>query len=215
MKILQIINKRQNRGAETFACQLSNHLKVMGHQVKIVALFEGEAILPFKGEIICLHASEEKRFIDFGAWKKLARLIGTYQPDVVQANAGDTLKYAVFSKATFGWKSPLLFRNASEVGRYLSSTFQRLFNSFLYRQVNHVASVSEASERDLLHHFPFLQGKTEVIPIGLEYQDKISTVSLKPSLVKHIVHVGGFSFEKNHKGLISIYSELRKKLYIA
>ncbi|MDT0645903.1 glycosyltransferase [Zunongwangia sp. F260] len=212
MKILQLIHKPQNRGAETFACQISGHLKALGHQVKIVAIFEGNATLPYEGEIICLNASQGNRFLDLRGWRKLSKIISSYQPNVVQANAGDTLKYAVFSKIIFDWKAPILFRNASEVGRYLTSPFQKRYNSFLYRKIDWVASVSGVSERDLLEHFPFLKGKTEIIPIGLEIKKQESLVRLKPFSVKHIVHVGGFSFEKNHKGLLRILSLILEKV---
>ncbi|WP_373056150.1 glycosyltransferase [Zunongwangia sp. H14] len=211
MKILQLINKHQNRGAETFACQLAGHLIALGHQVKMVAVFNGEANLPFKGEIICLNASPGKRFLDLKAWKNLAEVISTFQPDIIQANAGDTLKYAIFSRIIFGWKAPVLFRNASEVGRYLTSYFQKKYNGFLYKKLDAVASVSAASEKDLLQHFPFLKGKTEVIPIGLEEIKEISPVHLQPGSGKHIVHVGGFSFEKNHRGLLRIFSKVLEK----
>ncbi len=211
LKILQLIHKPQNRGAETFACQLSGHLTALGHQVKVVAVFEGEATLPFEGEIQCLGASQANRFFDVRAWKNLAELIKAFQPDIVQANAGDTLKYTVFSKLLFRWKTPVIFRNASEVGRYLTSSFQKHYNALLYRNVDRVASVSGASEKDLLQHFPFLKGKTEVIPIGLEDKKEDFPVLLKPSQAKHIVHVGGFSFEKNHKGLLRILSLVLKK----
>ena len=210
MKILQLIHKPQNRGAETFACQLSGHLLTLGHQVKMVTVFNGEATLPFTGEIATLNASPAKRFLDVRAWKKLAEIIKIFQPDIIQANAGDTLKYAVFSKIIFRWKVPILFRNASEVGRYLNSAFQKQYNSILYRQVDMVASVSEASKKDILGHFPFLEGKTAVIPIGLEEINTIPPLHLKPSSVKHIVHVGGFSFEKNHAGLLRIFRAVLK-----
>ena len=211
MKILQLIHRPQNRGAETFASQLSDHLIALGHQVKMVAIFSGEAALPFQGEITCLDASPEKRFVDVRAWRKLAEIIKSFEPDVVQPNAGDTLKYAVFSKIIFRWKVPILFRNASEIGRYLNSAFQKYYNSFLYRQVDRVVSVSSASELDIIRHFPFLKGKTEVIPIGLEEIKKIPSVQLKSVAVKHIVHVGGFSFEKNHKGLLRILQLVLKE----
>ncbi|MCY2686966.1 glycosyltransferase [Salinimicrobium sp. TH3] len=199
-----MIHKPQNRGAETFACQLSGHLVALGHQVEIVALFSGEASLPYKGEIHNLNASPGTRFFDVKAWKRLAGIIRSFKPDIVQANAGDTLKYAVFSKLFFRWKTPILFRNASEVGRYLNSNFQKHYNSFLYRHIGWVASVSKASEQDLLRQFSFLKGKTEVLPVGLEEKKEIPPVKLNPASVNHIVHVGGFSFEKNHKGLLRI-----------
>ncbi len=191
-----------------FTCQLSNHLTASGHQVKIVALFEGDATLPFHGEISSLKASAKNRFFDISAWKKLAGVIKEFNPDVIQANAGDTLKYAVFSKKIFGWKTPVISRNASEVGRYLKSPIQKSLNSFFYKNVAFVISVSKASEKDILNHFSFLSGKTEVIPVGLESISKIEAISLKPEGIKHIVHVGGFSFEKNHSGLLMIFQSV-------
>ncbi len=208
MKILHLIQKPQNRGAEMFTCQLSNHLVELGHEVKIVALFEGEAALPFHEAITSLNASSNNRFFDIAAWKRLAGIIKEFNPDIIQANAGDTLKYAVFSKIFFGWKNPIISRNASEVGRYLKSSIQKSLNSFFYKNAAHVISVSQASEKDILNHFSFLSGKTEVIPVGLETISKIEEISLKPEGLKHIVHVGGFSFEKNHSGLLKIFCEV-------
>ncbi len=208
MKILHLIQKPQNRGAEMFTCQLSNHLVELGHEVKIVALFQGEATLPFQGEITSLKASAKNRFFDIVAWKKLASIVKDFNPDIIQANAGDTLKYAVFSKKLFGWKTPVISRNASEVGRYLKSLIQKSLNSFFYKNIESVISVSRASVKDILNHFPFLSGKTEVIPVGLETISKIEEIKLKPEQAKHIVHVGGFSFEKNHSGLLRIFQSV-------
>ena len=208
MKILQIIHKLQNRGAETFACQLSNHLETQGHIVKVATVYSGKADLPYKGKILTLDAFGSRRFLDWKAWYRLAGIIKEFKPDIVQANAGDTLKYVVFSKLVFRWTAPIVSRNASEVGRYLRSTVQRQLNAFLYKRVDRVISVSEASQKDILEHFPFLQGKTEVIPVGLERTDYITPADLQPSDSKHVVHVGGFSFEKNHQGLLRIFSEV-------
>lgn len=210
MKILHLIQKPQNRGAETFACQLGNHQVSQGHEVKMVSVFSGEGDLPWNKEISSLDASEKNRFFDLAAWKKLKEYIEEFQPEIVQANSGDTLKYAVFSKVFFGWKTPIVFRNASEVGRYLNSNFQKVFNRFLYKRVDGVISVSHASKKDLLDHFPFLQDRTQVIPIGLEEKPNIEAVALKPEGKHNIVHVGGFSFEKNHRGLISIFQKVIK-----
>jgi len=44
-----------------------------GHQVKIVVLFDGEANLPFQGEITSLKASSKNRFFDVIEWKKLSK----------------------------------------------------------------------------------------------------------------------------------------------
>lgn len=205
MKILHLIQRPQYRGAETFTCQLAKHQKKVGLQVKIACIYSGDASLDWDDEIINLEGNQYSRFIDFKAWQNLNHLIKGFQPDIIQANAGDTLKYAVFSKKIFGWETPIVFRNASEVGRYLKSTLQKKLNLYLYKNVDRVASVSHASKKDILIHFPFLKNRTSVIPVGLEKKELSNLIKFKPVSYTHIVHVGGFSFEKNHKGLLNIF----------
>jgi L-malate glycosyltransferase len=209
LRILQIIQRPQERGAEIFTCQLSNHLIELGHQVKIVALFEGEGNLPFNGNISILKASSKYRFLDIPAWKELARIIKEFKPEIIQANAGDTLKYAIFSKMIFGWKGSIVFRNASEIGKYLNSSFQKIFNNFLFRQVEKVISVSVISKNDIVKQFQFLTKKVEVIPIGVEEVTKVKSIELLPQNKKHLIHIGGFTFEKNHKGLLRIFQKVK------
>lgn len=208
MRLLYLIHKPQNRGAETFTCQLCTALSEMGHSVKIVSIFKGEADLPWSGSIESLEGNPHKRFLDIKAWQKLSYIIASFQPELIQCNAGDTLKYAVFSKKIFGWKQPIIARNASEVGRYLNSSLQKKMNAYLYRNVAKVISVSKASEKDIVSHFPFLQGQIEMIPVGLEDKPDITPILLPNAKTKHIVHVGGFSFEKNHKGLLRIFKRI-------
>jgi hypothetical protein len=62
-----------------------------------------------------LEANEKKRWWDFKHYAKLANIIKKGQYDLVQANAGDTLKYASLSKKIFGWKAKLVFRNANKI----------------------------------------------------------------------------------------------------
>ena len=210
MKILQLIHKIQNRGAETFASQLSNHLIELGHEIKVVALCNGSAKLPYIKEIEILNENSSGSSFNYKSWKKLAEIIKDFNPDIVQANSGDTLKYSVFSKLIFGWKSKLVFRNASEVGRYLKSPIQKALNKFLYKNVDWVFSVSQASKKDIITHFPFLKGRVDVVGVGLDSFEQQSPKALEPIGKKHIIHIGGFSFEKNHIGLLDIFELLSK-----
>ncbi|MCM8570482.1 glycosyltransferase [Gramella jeungdoensis] len=211
MKILQIIHKPQSRGAEIFTCQLSGQLTKIGHKVKIISVYDGEANLPWPDPIESLSANSKSRFIDFKAWKKLAIIIKSFKPCLVQVNAGDSLKYAVLSKNVFKWTQPIVVRNASEVGRYLNSRIQKSINVLFYKSISKVISVSHASKKDLLEHFPFLRGKIEVIQVGLE-NAKIKVKVLEPTGIKHILHVGGFTFEKNHEGLLRIFKKVQEKM---
>lgn len=208
MRILQVIQQKQLRGAEMFASQLSGHLVKQGHEVIIVALFPGDADLPFTGQIRKLDANKKKRFWNLSAYRRLAHIIKEFNPDIVQANASDSLKYSVFSKMLFRWKQPIVFRNASMISRYMKSKTSLLVNRFLMKRVSMVISVSETTRKDFIQIFPFLKDHTSVVPIGIELQEQHTSAA---SPVKNIyAHVGGFSFEKNHKGLINIFSAILK-----
>ena len=214
MNIIQIIQKKQLRGAETFALQLSRALVKRGHKVKIVVLQEGEVELDFS-DVEVLHINAKSLF-DLKSFKKLATIIRNFKPDWVQANAGDTMRYAVLSRLIYGWKSPVFFRNASVVSQYIKNPIKKLYYSFLLKRIDKIISVSEVSMQDYIQMFPFVKNKIQVMPIGIETEelDKemlsrgfVDSFSRKEG---YILHVGGFTFEKNHEGLLRIFQLVLK-----
>lgn len=208
MRILQIIQQKQYRGAEIFACQLSNHLIELGHEVEIVSIYDGDAILPFKNKIPSLSSQNSNRYLDLKGWKKLADIIEKFKPEIIQANAADTLKYAVFSKLIYRWEFPIVYRNASTTSYYIKNPFSKVINSFLLRNVERIISVSQASKRDLNKVFPFSKNKSIVVPIGIDPNKTKETDITFSARRVNIIHVGSFTREKNHKGLISIFKKL-------
>lgn len=213
MRVLQLIQKPQPRGAEIFAGQLSEQLIKLGHNSNIIALFDhvdsAKYMYPYK----LLHASSSSRLWDWQAWKNLAEIISIQKPDIIQANAGDTLKYAVYSKKLFGWQQPIIFRNASTLSSYIRTPLQKYYNLLLYNKVNAVASVSNHSKNDFVSLFPKLVNKITTIPIGLENKrETVNPFVGNSTNIKNLVHVGGFSFEKNHEGLLRIFKLLLKEV---
>ncbi|AHM58430.1 group 1 glycosyl transferase [Flammeovirgaceae bacterium 311] len=200
------------RGAEIFAAQLSDNLEQQGHSSKLLAIYENMDGSNYRS-CLSIKANPKARLWDRQGWKKLADLVAAEKPDVVQANAGDTLKYAVFSKLLYGWKQPLVFRNASTLSSYLKQPFHKVFTGFLFRKIDAVASVSEFSRQDLVGLFPYLANKARVIPIGLEKPKPVSNPFPANDFQRiDLVHVGGFSFEKNHKGLLRIFKKTLMRL---
>jgi len=215
MKVVQLIQKKQLRGAETFALQLSRELVKRGHQVKIVVLQDGEVELDFP-DVDVLHINAKSLF-DINSFKKLASIIRDFKPDWVQANAGDTMRYAVLSRLVYGWKAPIIFRNASVVSQYIKNPIKKFYYSFLLKRVDQIISVSEVSMRDYVQMFPFVKNKIQVIPIGIETEvlDRELLRGLDVEGFRreeeYILHVGGFTFEKNHEGLLRIFQMVLKK----
>lgn len=215
MRILQLIQKPQLRGAEMFASQLSTQLMQAGHEVHIVSLSKGDASLPFEGNHIRLNRPLNKRFIDVAGWRTLAQHIINIKPDIVQANAGDTLKFAVFSKLLFGWQTPLIFRNANKVSDFINTTPKLLFNKFLVHNVQHVISVSELCRKDFVKTYAYSNVKTTTVPVGINLQKFNRTIPHDLSSFfasgNVLVHVASFVPEKNHRGLLKIMKKLIAK----
>jgi L-malate glycosyltransferase len=207
VRIVQLIQKPQLRGAEMFASQLSHHLIGLGHEIKIISIVPGNSPLPFTGEIINLNRPLNSRFVDIAGWRMLAKEIAAFEPDVIQANAGDTLKYAVLAKLFFRWKAPIVFRNASMISLYIKSSAVKIWNTFLMKQVAYVVSVSEKSKLDFVSLFPVVQNSIQTIPIGIELQEVVQPIEEK----NYIIHVGGFTFEKNHKQLLTIFKQIKNQ----
>ena len=207
MKIFQLIQKPQLRGAEIFACQLSTELSNRGHECVVITLFQGESKLPFAGRIIPLGLSKRTRFVDWRGWKKLADLVKKEEPDILQANAGDTLKYAIISKLIFRWKTKVVFRNASTVSLYIKNPVVKRWNALLYSMTAYVISVSQYTRHDFINTFPGVSNRISVVPIGIEEQHALASPIDKNNIAV-LLHVGGFTFEKNHTGLIRILEEV-------
>src|SRR5690349_9961389 len=99
MRILHVITRRQLRGAEIFASQLSAEFVGEGHEVMIVALRSAREFVTVPGvSYIDLDIKPSQRWWSYGAWKKFAELVRTWNPDVIQANASETLKFTVISR---------------------------------------------------------------------------------------------------------------------
>jgi glycosyltransferase involved in cell wall biosynthesis len=74
-------------------------------------------------------------------------------------------------------------------------------------KVDAVASVSQVSKDDFIMQFPNAIQKVHLLPIGIDpslFEDAVSPVGLG----KYILHVGGFTFEKNHTGLLNIFEKV-------
>jgi glycosyltransferase involved in cell wall biosynthesis len=209
MRILQLIQKKQLRGAEVFACQLSNELLRKGHTVRMVSLYDGDAQLPFP-QVETLHTSFPLGS-DFMKMYKLYRIVQNWKPDVIQTNAGDTTRMAVWSKLLFRWKVPVIMRNASTISQYMGSGFKKRIYGFLVRNVAAVASVSEVSKRDFEQLFPDAASKIHLLPIGID-PDDFKEVQPFLSTRPYLLHIGGFTFEKNHRGLLQLIENIRKQI---
>jgi glycosyltransferase involved in cell wall biosynthesis len=215
MKVLQLVQKPQLRGAEIFASQLSNHLQESDVNVHMISVFNGNANLPFNGKISHLGRPLSKRLWDFKGWKLLADIIKDEKPDLIQANAGDTLKFAILSKLFYNWNTPVVFRNANKMGDFIDTKPKFLLNKFFVNKVSAVISVSKLCKIDFIKTFNFPTTKINTIPIGVEKQEipSVPPHDLQAIFREYrvLVNIGSLVPEKNQEALINIFEVIAKR----
>jgi L-malate glycosyltransferase len=206
MRVLFLIHAKQARGQEIFACQLAGHLEKLGHTLKVISLYPGDFNLPFP--VAHLGLASAKEIWSPGGWRKLQQLITEFQPDIIQANGGDTLKFAALARILFSYRGKLIFNNGGVVGHYLSNSVQKAFYKLLLKKIDAAISVSDHSALDL---GKFLNSKIPQtnIPIGIPTERELITAEAVSFPV--FVHIGGFTPEKNHEFLIQSFQEYHRK----
>jgi glycosyltransferase involved in cell wall biosynthesis len=215
MKILQVIQRPQFRGAEIFACQLSLELKKLGHEVDVLFLFGADdEQLPYPLHFIHLNATIKKRFWDFKAYRKLNSIIEQGHYDIVQGNAADTLKYLAISKQLYGWKAKFVYRNANKISDFLTNNSKRVFNNILLKKVDFVASVSKECMVDFISIYPSFKYRIDFLPIGVSLHNPTPYETLSVIGIEgegpFLLNVASFVTEKNHEGLLRIFCNLLK-----
>ncbi|EAZ82460.1 glycosyltransferase [Algoriphagus machipongonensis] len=209
MRIIQLITRPQRRGAEIFAVQLAECLKIRGHELWVISLLEGPGGLSFSEGLIKMDFKNRPK-LDYEGYKELAATIKKIKPDIIQANASDTLRYAVGAKYLCSSKFKLVYRNANMISSFIRGKSQLYFNKILHSNVDAVISVSENSRLD--YQKLFKPNMITSIPIGIDPKeiDKKLLQEMFQIDKDYLLFVGSLVPEKDPLGLLKIYSEVLK-----
>lgn len=208
MRIIQLITRPQRRGAEIFAVQLAEQLILLGHEVWVISLLQGSGGLVFSKDFIQLDF-DGKAKLDLIGFRKLAAVIKNVSPDIVQANAADTLRYAVGAMIFGSGDFKLIYRNANTISQFIKTKRQLLFNRLLHNKVDGVISVSDHSMRD--YQKLFNPKRIISVPIGidpLDIQAKFGKTTFEEK--GYLLFVGSLVPEKDPIGMLEIFKEIHK-----
>ncbi|MCR9083374.1 MAG: glycosyltransferase family 4 protein, partial [Cyclobacteriaceae bacterium] len=179
-----------------------------GHEVLVISMLTGTADLSFSGEFIQLDRPDGRQLDWVGFWQ-LKKIIDSFQPDIVQANASDTLRYGAFAKKLATNRFQLIYRNANMMSLFVKRSWQKEYYRFLLNQTDGVISVAEAARLDLIGFYGY-KTKTRTIPIGIDPLeiDRLSKQTLDYDLPpSFLLFMGGFVSEKNPDRLLNVFFE--------
>lgn len=218
MRVLQLVTRRQLRGAEVFAARLSEGLARRGVEVWFVGLYPpGETPLTPEGATVGDLSSTAAVWAVPGRITRLAATIRRIRPHVIQANGSATLKYSVAATRWPSCRRPLVYRNISVASHWVTSRWKHAVYRNLFRAVDRVVSVSEESRSDLLATYGYPADRASVIYRGVEVPDRVDRAAARSRLAQAagadperplLLHVGSLTPEKNHAGILEAFASV-------
>jgi len=172
VRVLNLIQKPQRRGAETFASDLSNWMRSRSVDAQLLALYAHDGPSPALGpKDVLLDAAEQapsERFLNPLLLARLIRAIRRFQPDVVQCNGGRTLKYAAAARLAAP-RALWIYRNIDSPAFWLKSAKAKALMPPLVRfGFDAAICVSEATLREVQAAYGFI-GRSVAIENGVDF----------------------------------------------
>lgn len=227
MKILQLVQKPQRRGAEIFAYQLSQELCCQDHSVRTVYLYpyHGPGALAHAQDTCCLDGNEKhqlERFIGVHPQllRRLLRVIDEFQPDIVQVNGSRTVKYGALAHRLRRGQWALVYRNIGNPQDWMHTIQHRLFYKHLVMpQLDGIVGVSRATLENLqtIYHLPI---PLQHIPRGVDpkaLRPHYERAALRKTnqieqCMPVLLYIGSLAPEKRIDRLLRIFQQVRNKL---
>lgn len=193
-RVLIVTATDRRRGAEVFTERLGEGLAGHGWVVDTVSLTTSGD--PRRVEVECLTDvdSAHPGRLNLRISRALNGRIREFEPDLVLANGGSTLRYGAL--ATLRSEAPLVYIAIGEPEYWIRSASSRMANRWMLRRARRVLAVCEATSRQLLDLDPSLSGRIHVTYTGVPDQ----MFAVRPGEDEgplRVVMVGSLSDEKD------------------
>jgi glycosyltransferase involved in cell wall biosynthesis len=188
--ILASTNRR--RGAEVFSERLRSGLIARGWVAEAVSLRGYDEHPAADLEALVTPASTSR--FDVRIARALIGKVRSFRPEVVVANGGATLRYALAARP---WRRfALVYVGIGEPQYWLRSRLSRWLNRFMLRRANHVLAVSDATRHQLLELEPSISARISTVYTGIpddlfRLDPTVSTDDL------HVLMIGSLTPEKD------------------
>lgn len=194
LRLLIVANTDQRRGAEVLAERLRDGLTGLGWVVDAVSLTTMRRATKAKVDPLTNMTPEEAGRFAPKIVTALRRRIESFDPDVVLATGGSTLRYGVL--ANIGLSSRLVYLGIGEPKYWIRSRRSAFLNRMLLRRVHRVLAVSAQTRAELIELEPSIEARAEVTYTGVP-DAMFRTPGPRREGPLRVVMVGSLSTEKD------------------
>lgn len=211
MKIFQIIPDLGMGGAETMCETLSYQLQKSGNKVTVVSLYNKETVISnrLKKNGIDVLFLDKHPGIHLSVISDLFRLFKSEKPDVVHTHLY-TPKYAIAAAIMADIK--VRVHTVHNIADKECGKYDRFTNKIFFKYFNTVpVALSRIIHDSILKVYNLSKTDVPIVFNGVDFSKCISKKSYSYNEVFTIIHVGRFSEQKNHKGLIEAFNRFHRK----
>ncbi len=224
MRILQLVQKPQRRGAEVFAFQLSEWLRSQAHEVRTIYLYPYDGPSPLEirpGDSVVM--GNESSVLERVAGVHPALLfrvrheLSRFAPDVVQVNGARTIKYgAALARLDPRRKWRLIYRNIDSPVFWVKGRLRKhYYRRVVMPQVDGVVGVSETTLAEV-RQFYGLRAPSVFVPNGvdlrtLEAKETREVVRRRwttPSCATLLLFIGNLGRQKRPDRFLRVVSDV-------
>lgn len=211
MKIIQVIPTFGIGGAETMCENLSYELIKMGHLVTIISLYNFHTSITERMETagISIIYLDKKPGMDISMVIKLKKIFHKKQPDVIHTHL-DCIKYAVFAAKLANVKKCV--HTVHNVAEKEAGGLARMINNYYYK--HHWAvpvALSPVIQKTIQNVYGSNLNEIPVIYNGIDLSRCIPKKDYSIGEKIILLHIGRFSEQKNHKGLLEAFQKIHSE----
>ncbi len=211
MKIVQIMPEFGLAGAETMCENLTYELIKLGHNVTVISMYNYHSVITDRLENagVDVRYLSKKPGLDLSMIVKIKKILQGINADVIHTHRYCS-QYAVPAAIMAGVQYRV--HTVHNVAEKENGNLARKLNKFFFKHCNVVpVALSESIRESIIREYGIEKNKIPVIFNGIDLSKCILKEDYSINGNFKILHIGRFSEQKNHVGLLKAFKMFHDK----
>ena len=211
MKIIQVMPEFGYAGAETMCENLIYELIDLGNEVTVISMYDYHSAITERLEKagVEIHYLNKKPGLDLSVIFKIRKILKKIKPDVVHTHRY-CAQYAIPAAIVARVKRRV--HTVHNVAKKENGKMARRLNKFFFKHCHTIpVALSELIKDTIVEEYKIKRHKIPVVFNGIDLSKCKQKQDYKVQGNFKILHIGRFSEQKNHIGLLEAFNIFHKK----